>query len=274
MNKKLNTRILKSYKRSADNPAFLNMLTCYDFQTAQLMNQSSVDMILVGDSLGNVVLGYENTIKVTLNEMTIFSSAVKRGAPDKFVVADLPFGSYSSFEQGLESAKTLFQESGVEAVKIEGAYPWELELIQRLTQIGIPVMGHIGLTPQSVHELGGYYTHGKNTKSAERLFTQAKELEKAGCFALVLECLQSDIATKITHALSIPTIGIGAGDHVDGQVLVINDLLKNSDGKIPSFCQPIADFHSLKKKALTDYQQRLDKLALKSQKSSSSLRTQ
>jgi len=125
-------------------------------------------------------------------------------------------------------------------------------------------MGHIGLTPQSVHELGGYYTHGKNSKSAEKLLTQAKSLQQAGCFSIVLECLKPELATKITKALSIPTIGIGAGDNVDGQVLVINDLLKNSNEPVPSFCQPIADFHQLKKDALEKYQRRLDQLAISS----------
>ena len=274
MKKKLNTRILKSFKRNAQNRAFLNMLTCYDFQTAQLLNQSSVDLILVGDSLGNVVLGYENTIKVTLDEMIIFSSAVKRGAQNKFVIADLPFGSYSSFEQGLESAKNLFQKSGVEAIKIEGAYEWELELIERLTQIGIPVMGHIGLTPQSVHELGGYYTHGKDSESAKNLSQQAQSLEKAGCFAIVLECLKPDLASKITKSLSIPTIGIGAGNDVDGQVLVINDLLKSSQSAVPSFCEPIADFFQLKKEALKNYQRRLDEISAQPQNNNSPLLNQ
>lgn len=239
------------------------MLTCYDFQTAQLLNESSVDLLLVGDSLGNVVLGYDTTVKVSLEEMCVFSAAVKRGAPDKFVIADLPFGTYSSFEEGLKNAKLLFQESGVEALKLEGAFSWELDLIKRLTQIGIPIMGHIGLTPQSVHELGGYFTHGKDADSANQLFHQAKCLAEAGCFALVLECVQEDVAKRMTSSLKIPTIGIGAGENVDGQVLVINDLLKMGKGNVPRFCTPQINLYDIKKNALIDYQHSLDLKASK-----------
>ena len=193
-------------------------------------------LCFVGDSVGNVILGYETTVEVSLSTMILFSKAVKKGAPDKFVVADLPFGSYSSVAKGLESATKLFQQSGVEALKLEGAYPHELKLIERLTQIGIPVMGHIGLTPQSVHELGGYYTHGKDEASKNKLMIGAKNLEKAGCFAIVLECVEENLATEITKNLSIPTIGIGSGTKTDGQVLVINDLLHLGKNDPPKFC--------------------------------------
>ena len=264
MQKKLNTKILRTFKRSSKKPKYLNMLTCYDFQTAQLLNDSEVDLLLVGDSLGNVILGHDTTIQVSLEEMCIFSKAVKRGAPNKFVVADLPFGTYSSFEEGLKNAKELFQKSAVEALKLEGAFNWELDLIKRLTQIGIPVMGHIGLTPQSVHELGGYYTHGKDADSANELFHQAKKLEEAGCFSIVLECVQTDLAKRVTSSLKIPTIGIGAGDYVDGQVLVINDLFKLGKGPVPKFCSPQIDLYKIKEQAINDYQDRLHLQALKS----------
>lgn len=253
--KKHTTRTLRHFKLSEKKSA-LQMLTCYDFQTAQMLNETELDMILVGDSLGNVILGYETTVEVGLETMILFSKAVKKGAPDKFVVADLPFGSYSSVNKGLESSVKLFQQSNVEALKLEGAYPHELKLIERLTQIGIPVMGHIGLTPQSVHELGGYYTHGKDEASKNKLMIEAKNLEKAGCFAIVLECVEENLATEITKNLSIPTIGIGSGTKTDGQVLVINDLLHLGKNDPPKFCQPIANFYSEKRKLIENYLKR------------------
>lgn len=253
--KKHTTRTLRHFKLSEKKSA-LQMLTCYDFQTAQMLNETELDMILVGDSLGNVILGYETTVEVGLETMILFSKAVKKGAPDKFVVADLPFGSYSSVNKGLESSVKLFQQSNVEALKLEGAYPHELKLIERLTQIGIPVMGHIGLTPQSVHELGGYYTHGKDEASKNKLMIEAKNLEKAGCFAIVLECVEENLATEITKNLSIPTIGIGSGTKTDGQVLVINDLLHLGKNDPPKFCQPIANLYSEKRKLIENYLKR------------------
>ena len=253
----LTTREIRSYKLR-DKKVPLKILTCYDFQTSQLLNETDLDMILVGDSLGNVVLGYENTIKVTIEEMMIFSSAVKRGAPNKFVIGDMPFGTYSSLEDGIKNATLLFQKSSVEAVKLEGAFPYQLELITRLVQTGIPVMGHIGLTPQSVHQLGGYYIHGKNASSQEMLLTQAKNLQVAGVFALVLECVESSLSAKITEELSIPTIGIGSGKGTDGQVLVINDLLKMGKDIPPKFVSPIADLYSLKKELIEKYLENLN----------------
>lgn len=250
--KKLTTRTLRHYKKSTQNKA-LQMLTCYDYQTAQMLNETNLDIILVGDSLGNVVLGFETTVEVTVDMMTLFSTAVKKGAPDKFVVADLPFGSYSSVKKGLESSIKLFQQSKVEALKLEGAYPHELKLIERLTQIGIPVMGHIGLTPQSVHELGGYYTHGKDDLSKSKLLKEAKALEAAGCFSIVLECVEEKLATEITKTLKIPTIGIGSGNETDGQVLVINDLLHMGKNDPPKFCTPIANHFEEKRKLIEKY---------------------
>lgn len=249
---KMNTRQLRVFKKAKANRT-LQMLTCYDFQTAQIMNETALDMILIGDSLGNVILGYDNTIEVTVDTMALFSKAVKKGAPDKFVVADLPFGSYASMELGLANAIKLFQQSGVEALKLEGAFPYQLELIKRLTQIGIPVMGHIGLTPQSVHEQGGYYTHGKNQNEQERLIREAGALEEAGCFSIVLECVEEKLAKKITDNIHVPTIGIGSGIDTDGQVLVINDLLHLGKNDPPKFCKPIANLYETKKKLIEDY---------------------
>lgn len=246
--KKLNLREIRKSKQKN-----LQVLTCYDFQTATLLNQTNLDMILVGDSLGNVMLGYETTIEVSLVEMEIFASAVRRGAPDKFLIVDMPFGSYSTIPQGIHSATKLFQKTRAEAVKLEGAFPYQLKLIERLTQTGIPVMGHIGLTPQSVHQLGGYYTHGKNETSADRLMKEAKALEAAGVFALVLEMVEESVATEISKAISIPTIGIGSGKKTDGQVLVINDLLKLGPNMPPKFCTPIADLYETKKNLINQY---------------------
>ncbi|HLW56119.1 MAG TPA: 3-methyl-2-oxobutanoate hydroxymethyltransferase [Bacteriovoracaceae bacterium] len=231
----------------------LQMLTCYDFQTAQMLNETDLDLILVGDSLGNVMLGYETTVEVTLEEMIIFSRAVRRGAPDKFLVVDMPFGTYSTMSSGMRNATRLFQETRAQALKLEGAYPYQIKLVERLVQNGIPVMGHIGLTPQSVHQLGGYYTHGKNEDSATRLIREAQALEAAGAFSIVLEMVEKNLAEKITEAVSIPTIGIGAGAGTDGQVLVINDLLKEGPNMPPKFCTPIADFFEQKKTLIQSY---------------------
>jgi 3-methyl-2-oxobutanoate hydroxymethyltransferase len=248
--KKLNLRDIKKAKQKK-----LQVLTCYDYQTAALLNETDLDIVLVGDSLGNVILGYETTIEVTLNEMEIFGKAVRRGAPNKFLVVDLPFGSYSTVSQGVHSATKLFQTTKCEAIKLEGAFPYQLKLIERLTQTGIPIMGHIGLTPQSVHQLGGYFTHGKNEDEASRLMRQAKALENAGCFSIVLEMVEENVATKITQELQIPSIGIGSGQQTDGQVLVINDLLKMGPTTPPKFCTPLADLYELKKNLIVHYLQ-------------------
>jgi 3-methyl-2-oxobutanoate hydroxymethyltransferase len=249
---KLDTRKIRTFKKKIAKKN-LQMLTCYDFQTAQLLNESNLDLILVGDSVGNVILGYDHTISVEIDTMILFSAAVKKGAPDKFVIADLPFGTYASLELGLQNSIKLFQQSGAEALKLEGAYPFICELIERLTQIGIPVMGHIGLTPQSVHEQGGYYLHGKDNASQLRLMKEAKALEKAGCFSIVLEFVEESLAKKITDSLLIPTIGIGSGKNTDGQVLVINDLLHIGKLDPPKFCKPIGNVYEYKKKLISEY---------------------
>lgn len=229
------------------------MLTCYDFQTAQMLNETSLDLILVGDSLGNVILGYETTVEVTVSDMITFSSAVKRGAPQKFIIADLPFGSYFTKENAIHNAVELFQKSKVNALKLEGAYKGQLEIIKTLTENGIPIVGHIGLTPQSIHEQGGYYTHGRDEKSSKKLLEEALALEEAGAFMLVLECVEASLSKTITEKLNIPTIGIGSGQNTDGQVLVINDLLKMGPNNPPKFCSPIANFFNTKKELINKY---------------------
>ncbi len=249
---KLDTRKIRAFKKKSAKKG-MQMLTCYDYQTAQLLNDTDLDMVLVGDSVGNVILGYDHTIKVDTDTMCIFSAAVKRGAPDKFVIADLPFASYATMELAVTNAVKLFQQSGVEALKLEGAFPFICEIIERLTHIGIPVMGHIGLTPQSVHEQGGYYTHGKDTASQNRLMKEALALEAAGCFSIVLEFVEEGLAKKITDKLKIPTIGIGSGKNTDGQVLVINDLLHLGKKDPPKFCKPVGNVYEYKQKLIKEY---------------------
>lgn len=269
-NKKLNTRNIRMHKCSLKQQP-LSMLTCYDFQTAQLFNETELDMILVGDSLGNVILGMQDTIGVTIDHMCLFGKAVRRGAPDKFLVVDMPFASTNYLEKGLEAAEKIMRETGCDSIKIEGAAQHIIDLIERLTQSGIPVMGHIGLIPQSVHQLGGYYRHGKDESSADILLNHAVALEKAGCYSIVLECIEEQVATKITNELSIPTIGIGSGEQTDGQVLVVNDLLKMGPSKTPSFVKPIANLYEDKKQLIQQYLTKLSYPANKSQNENETL---
>lgn len=244
--KKLTTRDI----RKSQN---LQMLTCYDFQMAQLLNDTEVDLLLVGDSVGNVVLGLDTTVPVTPSMMSLFGQAVRRGAPDKFLIIDMPFGSYTTLAQGLRTGTKLMQTTNAEAVKLEGAHATELATIKRLTEVGVAVMGHIGLTPQSVHQMGGYFTHGKTPDRARELKEEALRLQDAGCFSIVLECITPEISAEITSALEIPTIGIGSGEKVRGQVLVTNDLLKMGQHTPPKFVKPIADLYQTRLDLINKY---------------------
>jgi 3-methyl-2-oxobutanoate hydroxymethyltransferase len=213
------------------------MLTAYDFPTAQILDEADIPVLLVGDSVANNVLGYPNTLPVTMEEMLHHSRAVARGATNALVVGDMPFLSYQpSVEEGIRNAG-LFIKAGAHAVKVEGA---QVELTHRLTDVGIPVMGHLGLTPQFVHALGGYRVQGRSEEAVLRLQHQAEELEKAGIFSLVLEAVPAEVGKAITETASVPTIGIGAGPHCDGQVLVINDLVGLND-RVPKFVEKYAD---------------------------------
>ncbi len=215
------------------------MLTAYDVQTARILDDAGIPVLLVGDSLGQVVLGYDTTVPVSVDEVLHHCRAVARGARNALVVGDMPFGSYGvSVDEGVRSATRFLKEGNVHAVKVEGP---QAGLTSALSSIGVPVMGHLGLTPQSVNLFGGYKVQGRNEESADRILRYAKELEEAGAFALVLECVPSDLAERVTKRLAIPTIGIGAGSHTDGQVLVINDLIGLSDGKLPRFVKRYAD---------------------------------
>jgi 3-methyl-2-oxobutanoate hydroxymethyltransferase len=216
------------------------MLTAYDHPTARILSDAGIPVLLVGDSLGRNVLGYPNELPVTMDEMLHHLKAVSRGAGDAMVVGDLPFMSYqASAEDGIRNAGRLVKEGGAHAVKLEGPH---LDLVHRLVEIGIPVMAHVGLTPQSVHGLGGYRVQGRG-EAGHRLLEEAHQLEKAGAFAIVLEAVPADLATDITHALQIPTIGIGAGPGCDAQVLVINDLLGLSE-HAPKLAKAYVDLRS------------------------------
>ncbi|HJT37388.1 MAG TPA: 3-methyl-2-oxobutanoate hydroxymethyltransferase [Actinomycetota bacterium] len=215
------------------------MLTAYDFPTAQILDEAGIPVLLVGDSLAQVVLGYDTTIPVSVDEMLHHTRAVARGARNALIVGDMPFGTYGgSVERGIANAIRFMKEGGAHAVKFEGP---QMDLVEQLAKIGVPVMAHLGLTPQSVHLFGGYKVQGRSEEQADNIVRWAKELEEAGAFSLVLECVPSDLAARITRALSIPTIGIGAGRDCDAQVLVINDLLGMTPGKPPKFVKRYAN---------------------------------
>ncbi len=219
-------------------------MTAYDVLFARLLEEAEIDIILVGDSLGQVVLGYESTLPVTLDQMIHHATAVRRGAPNSFVVLDLPFMTYQvNAEEALRNAGRALKETGVEAVKLEGGSPRACETVKAIVTAGIPVMGHLGLTPQSVHALGGYRVQGRGREEAARLRREARSLEEAGAFALVLELLPADLAAEISAALTIPTIGIGAGAGCDGQVLVLYDALGLNQGFEPKFLKRFAQLH-------------------------------
>jgi 3-methyl-2-oxobutanoate hydroxymethyltransferase len=229
-------------------------LTAYDFLFAGFVEEAQVDIVLVGDSLGQVVLGYPSTIPVTLEEMIHHGKAVKRGAPASFTVLDMPFLSYQvSPEDALRNAGRVLKETGVEAVKLEGGGSATCRTVETLVRAGIPVMGHVGLTPQSVHALGGYRVQGREEAAAERLRAQARALEDAGCFALVLELVPAALAGEISTQLTIPTIGIGAGPDCDGQVLVLFDALGLNPGFRPKFLKKFGDLAGEARQALRAY---------------------
>lgn len=216
------------------------MLTAYDFPTARILDEAGIPVLLVGDSVGSNVLGYDNELPVTMEEILHHTKAVARGASRAMVVADMPFMSYqASIEDGLRNAGRLVKEGGAHAVKVEGP---RLELVHRLVEIGIPVMAHVGLTPQSVHGLGGYRVQGRG-EQAQDVLEQGVALEKAGAFSIVLEAVPASLAEDITGALGIPTIGIGAGPRTDAQVLVVNDLLGWNES-VPRFARKYADLRA------------------------------
>jgi len=231
----------------------ITMLTAYDATMARLLDQAGIDVLLVGDSLGMVILGYENTIPVTLDAMVHHTRAVSNGARRALVVADLPFLTYQvSVADALRNAGRLLQEAGAAAVKMEGGKP-VAETLARLVEAGVPVMGHIGMTPQSVHRLGGFRQVGRTAEEAEALLDDARALESAGAFALVLECIPAELAQRITTELKIPTIGIGAGPHCDGQVLVSYDAFGLFEAFVPRFVKQYANLAAQVTRAAKEY---------------------
>jgi 3-methyl-2-oxobutanoate hydroxymethyltransferase len=239
-------RALKGEKKIA-------MLTAYDALTASLVDEADIPVILVGDSLAMTVLGYETTLPVSMDEMIHHTASVSRGVENALIIADMPFMSYQpSTEIGLENAGRFIKEAHADAVKIEGGAV-RAELIEALVGNGIPVLGHIGLTPQSIKEMGGYKVQGKTSEQARRLMDDAMAVEQAGAFALVLECVPAELGETISSALSIPTIGIGAGPGCDGQVLVFTDLLGMSNKPVPKFVKKYADLNPVIASALSAY---------------------
>lgn len=234
----------------------ITMLTAYDYPMAKLLDQSGIDLILVGDSLGNVLLGYENTLAVTMEEMLHHTRAAKKGCHRALLVGDMPFLSYQVDSQSaIYNAGRFVKEAGAEAVKVEGATHHLLKIIRSLTESGLAVMGHLGLTPQMIHQLGGFKVQGKDKAAADLLLEGAGRLEEAGVFALVLEGMPGDLAGRITKAISIPTIGIGAGAACDGQVLVTHDLLGLHDGPKAKFVKQYASIYPLMLSGIQSFRQ-------------------
>jgi 3-methyl-2-oxobutanoate hydroxymethyltransferase len=230
-----------SFKEAKINQEKITMITAYDFSTAQLVEEAGIDTILVGDSLGMVMLGYDTTLKVTMEDMLHHTKAVVRGAKKAFVIGDMPFMSYHiSIEDTLRNAGRFIKEAGAHAVKLEGGIE-VVDKVKALVNAQIPVIGHIGLTPQSVNMFGGFKVQGKNLDQAQKIIDDARALEAAGAFAIVLECVPQALAKKITEIVNIPTIGIGAGNVCDGQVLVIQDVLGMYKGLQPKFVKKYQD---------------------------------
>jgi len=238
---------------SSAHPQKITCLTAYDYPTARLLDEAGVDILLVGDSLGMVVLGHESTLPVTIEEMLHHARAVRRGTRRALVVADMPYGSYhADLSESLHNAMRFVKEAGAEAVKVEGGER-RLELISRLTEAEIPVMGHVGLTPQSVNALGGYRVQGKTPAAADHLLRDARAVESAGAFAIVLEAVPRELAAQVTRELRIPTIGIGAGPDCDGQVLVIHDMLGLTFNQTPKFARQYANVGEIISNAVRAY---------------------
>ena len=233
----------------------ITMLTSYDYTTAAMVDAAGIDVILVGDSLGMAILGYENTLAVTMEDMIHHTKAVVRACNHSMVVGDMPFLSYHiSPQEAVRNAGRFIQEAGAQAVKLEGGTE-RIETVKAIIDAQIPVMGHIGLTPQSVNQFGGFKVQGKDLDGAKKLIEDARAMDAAGVFAIVLECVPTPLAQKITAEVSVPTIGIGAGPYCDGQVLVINDILGMFKGHIPKFVKKYANLEPLIMEALQAYKQ-------------------
>ncbi len=243
---------VSSLREMKANGEKITMLTAYDYLMAKLLDESGIEILLIGDSLGMVVLGYETTLPVTLEDVLYHTKAVARGAKNAMVVADMPFLTYQvSAEEALRNAGRFLQEGGAQGVKLEGGERM-VPTIERLIEVGIPVMGHIGLTPQSVHQLGGFKVQGKNLSQAKQLLKDAQALDEVGVFCLILECVPAPLAKVITESVAVPTVGIGAGSHCDGQVLVVQDLLGFNE-RVPKFVKKYHYFNEGVKKAVGQF---------------------
>ena len=251
-----------------DNNEKIAMLTAYDYSTAQVLDKAEIDAILVGDSLAMVVLGHENTYNITIDEMLIFIKAVARGAKNSFIIGDMPFMSYNlSVEQGLENASKMIK-AGANAVKLEGCNEHIISLVKRCVESGIPVLGHLGFTPQLMNTIGGHKIQGKTSDKIEAILESAKKLEEAGCFGIVLELMPSDSAKYITDNLKIPTIGIGAGAYCSGQIVVIDDILGKFTDFTPKFVKKYANLHDAILKGVQAYKQEVKDKIFPSEKES------
>ena len=254
MNKKIYKRVtVKSLQEMKDNSEKVSMLTSYDFTSASIVDKAGIDVILVGDSASNIMAGHETTLPITLDQMIYHATSVIRGVERALVVVDLPFGTYQSDSQAaLESAIRIMKESGSHAVKLEGGKQIK-DSIKRIIKAGIPVMGHLGLTPQSIYKFGTYTVRAKDDKEANQLIQDAHLLEKIGCFAIVLEKVPSKLAEKVAKEISIPIIGIGAGSKVDGQVLVLHDLVGMTKEFNPRFLRRYMNLHDDMITAISNY---------------------
>lgn len=257
-NKKVTTLTLR---RKVERGEPITMLTAYDYPTALAIDQAGIDCILVGDSLGMVVLGYQNTLPVTMEEMLHHCRAVARGAHSALLIGDMPFMSYQvSATEAVRNAGRFLQEGNMDGVKLEGGRE-RLEAVRAIVSAGIPVMGHLGLTPQSVHQFGGFRPQGRDAAAARRILEDALLLQEAGCFSLVLESVPTRLAKMISERLEIPTIGIGAGEGCDGQVLVTHDLLGLFERFTPKFVKKYADLHGEMRRAFSEYKQDVEQRA-------------
>lgn len=246
-------KTVNTFQRLKNNNEKITMLTAYDYSTAQVLEQAEIDGILVGDSLAMVALGYENTYNITIDEMLIFVKAVARGAKNSFIIGDMPFMSYNlSVAQGLENASKMIK-AGASGVKLEGCNEHILSLIKRCVESGIPVLGHLGFTPQLMNTIGGHKIQGKTSEKIEEILKSAKKLEEAGCFAVVLELMPEDSAKYITENLTIPTIGIGAGKYCSGQIVVTDDILGKFTDFAPKFVKKYANLHDTVLNAVEEY---------------------
>jgi 3-methyl-2-oxobutanoate hydroxymethyltransferase len=243
---------VKTFENRKKTGLSLSMVTCYDAWSAQILNTSDVDCLLVGDSLAVVMHGFESTIHATIEMMELHVAAVARGAPDKFIVADMPFLTCSKGLTVAMDAVQRLMQAGANAVKIEGA-SHQLSIIENIIEAGVPVMGHLGLTPQSIHNLGGHKVQGKDEVDVQRIKENAKSLQEVGCFSIVIECVPNKLGEHISQSLSIPTIGIGAGPSTNGQVLVLHDLIGTNPSFSPKFLRRYADVHSIIGSAVQRY---------------------